>query len=487
VQVVARRFGCARYNGRDMSTHPGSQSASTSSRRAFLRNSAALGSAATLGFPGLIQAQSGREKPNIIWILAEDFCPDLGCYGNSTVTTPNLDKLASEGIRFAKAFTTAPVCSASRSAFNTGFFQTTIGAHNHRSHRNDGYQLPAGVDVISRYLRLAGYHSVNLRGEFAEGARGSGKDDWNFNVNQPWDSNSLDDRPKDKPLYLQVNFSATHKGPAYVQARKEMPRIPPESLKLPPYWPDDPVVRDEYANHLECANLLDRQVGQLLDYLRGQGLLENAAVFFMGDHGQCLIRGKQWLYDAGLHVPLLAWYPEVWNAGEVRDDLVLSIDMMASSLMLAGATVERPLQGQDLFGPESERRDVIYAARDRCDMTVDRIRMVRDQRYKLIRNFMPERPYTQYNEYIERQYPTLAVMKRWFAEGKLNDTQRLFMQPRKPEWEMYDLQEDPHEVKNLAMDPAQRDRRDRMARLLDGWITESGDMGSTLEESYTYR
>jgi N-sulfoglucosamine sulfohydrolase len=470
-----------------MNTKPGSQISSDTSRRNFLRSSAAMGSAAALGFPALIRSQASREKPNIVWILAEDFSPDLGCYGNTTVTTPNLDKMASEGVRFGRAFTTAPVCSASRSAFNTGFYQTTIGAHNHRSHRNDGYQLPEGVDVASRHLRNAGYHSVNLRGEFAPGARGSGKDDWNFNVVEPWDANSLDGRPKDKPLYLQVNFQATHKGPAYVQARKEMSRIPPESLTLPPYWPDDPVVRDEYANHLECTNLLDRQVGQLLAYLKEQGLLENTAVFFMGDHGQCLIRGKQWLYDAGLHVPLLAWYPGVWQAGQVRDDLVLSIDMMATSLALGGATVQRPLQGQNLFGPESQQRQVIFGARDRCDMTVDRIRCVRDNRYKLIRNFMPERPYTQYNEYIERQYPTLGVMKNLFAEGKLNETQSLFMQPRKPDWELYDTQEDPHEVKNLAMSPAHRERRDRMARMLDEWIEKSGDMGRTPEESYTYR
>lgn len=444
-------------------------------------------SSAALGLSASLSGQATPEKPNIVWILAEDFCPDLGCYGNKVVTTPSLDKMAAEGIRFSHAFTTAPVCSASRSAFGTGFYQTSIGAHNHRSHRDDGYQLPEGVDLVSRHLRRAGYHTVNLRGEFAPGARGAGKDDWNFNVTEPWDSNSLENRPKDKPLYLQVNFSATHKGSAYVQARKEMKRIPPESLELPPYWPDHPVVRDEYANHLECTNLLDRQVGQLFEYLRAEGLLENTAVFFMGDHGQCLIRGKQWLYDAGLHVPLIAWYPGVWKAGEVRDDLVLSIDMTASTIALGGASVQRPLQGQDLFGDSSKHRQVVFAARDRCDMTVDRIRSVRDKRYKLIRNFMPERPYTQYNEYIERQYPTLRVMKELHAEGKLTPVQQLFMQPRKPDWEFYDTQADPHEVDNLADSPAHREHRDRMAAMLDAWIEESGDRGKIPEESYTYR
>lgn len=463
-----------------MKPAPALTAGSAASRRDFLLGSTAL------GFPAILRGQQGSRPPNIVWILAEDFSPDLSCYGSRIVRTPVLDRLASEGIRFQHAFTTAPVCSASRSAFSTGFYQTTIGAHNHRSHRDDGYRLPQGVDVLSRHLRRAGYHTVNLRGEFAPGARGTGKDDWNFNVESPWDANSLEGRPPGKPLYLQVNFSATHKGPAFVQARQEMPRIPPASIELPPYWPDHPVVRDEYANYLECANLLDRQVGQLLDYLRGQKLLENTAVFFMGDHGQCLIRGKQWLYDAGTRVPMMAWFPGVWKAGEVRDDLVLSLDMTVATLALAGVQPERPLQGQDLFGDPGKRREVVFAARDRCDMTVDRVRSIRDKRYKLIRNFMPERPYTQYNEYIGRQYPTQNVMKELHARGKLNAVQQLFMQPRKPDWELYDLAADRYEINNLARDPAHRQVRDRMAARLDTWIGESGDMGRVPEESYSY-
>jgi N-sulfoglucosamine sulfohydrolase len=452
----------------------------SASRRDFLLGSAAL------GFPAVLRGQRGNQPPNIVWILAEDFSPDLNCYGNRMVHTPVLDQFASEGVRFQYAFTTAPVCSASRSAFHTGFYQTTIGAHNHRSHRDDGYRLPQGIDVVSRHLQRAGYYTVNLRGEFAPGARGTGKEDWNFNVDKPWDSNSLKDRPADKPLYLQVNFSATHKGPAFVQARAEMKRIPLESVELPPYWPDHPVVRDEYANYLECANLLDRQVGQLLNYLKDQNLMENTAIFFMGDHGQCLIRGKQWLYDAGTRVPMMARFPGVWKAGEVREDLVLSLDMMASTLALAGVQVERPLQGQDLFGDPAKRRDVVFAARDRCDMTVDRVRSIRNHRYKLIRNFMPGRPYTQYNEYITRQYPTQNVMKELYAQGKLNAVQQLFMQPRKPEWELYDLSKDRYEVKNLADDPAHRAIREEMGARLETWIRESGDLGHIPEKSYSY-
>ncbi|MDZ7637476.1 MAG: sulfatase [Bryobacterales bacterium] len=441
---------------------------------------------ASAGFPAILRGQRGDAKPNIIWILAEDFSPDLSCYGNRMVRTPVLDKMASEGVRFNHAYTTAPVCSASRSAFGTGFYQTSIGAHNHRSHRDDGFLPPKGVRVLSEHLRDAGYYTVNLRGEFAPGARGTGKDDWNFHTVNPWDSNSMDGRPSGKALYLQVNFSATHKGPAFVQARKEMPRIDPAGIALPPYWPDHPVVRDEFANYLETANLLDRQVGQLLGYLDKQGILSNSVVFFMGDHGQCLIRGKQWLYDAGLRVPMIAWSPGRWKAGELREDPVLSLDMTASTLALGGAQPERPLQGQDLFGPAAKRRNVVFGARDRCDMTVDRIRSVRDNRYKLIRNFMPERPYTQYNNYIERQYPTQGVMKELYAKGELNAAQQLFMQPRKPELELYDTLNDPFEVKNLAADAAQKSRVETMSAMIERWIRDSGDQGGVAEEKYSY-
>ncbi len=446
-----------------------------------------LMTAAVAGFPGILHGQRGDAKPNIVWILGEDYSPDLSCYGSRTVRTPVLDKLASEGVRFDRAFTTAPVCSASRSAFCTGLFQTTIGAHNHRSHRDDGFTLPKGVKVIPEHLRDAGYYTVNLGGEFAPGARGTAKEDWNFHTVNPWDSKRLEDRPSGKPLYLQVNFSATHKGPAFVQARKEMPRIDPASLTLPPYWPDHPVVRDEYANYLESATLLDRQVGQLLEVLKKQGILSNSIVFFMGDHGQCLIRGKQWLYDAGLRVPLIAWSPGRWKAGEVREDPVLSLDMTATSLALGGVQPERELHGQDLFGPVSKRRHVVFGARDRCDMTVDRIRSVRDNRYRLIHNFMPERPYTQYNEYIEKQYPTLAVMKELYAKGELNAVQQLFMQPHKPEFELYDTLNDPFEVKNLANEPSQKARLTEMSAKIDRWIVESDDQGRAPEKSYTYK
>ena len=426
---------------------------------------------------------AAQDRPNILWILAEDHGPQLGCYGFQGVRTPNLNRLAEEGVRFTRCHTTAPVCSASRSGLNVGLYQTTTGTHHHRSHRKDGYRLPEGARLLSHRMRDAGYFTANVR-QFAPNARGEGKTDYNFTVDgHPFEGTHWNQRAKGQPFYAQVNLQATHKGPAFVEARKQKSLIDPASLVLPPYWPDHPVVRNEYANYLDCVNLLDEKVGILLDTLKKDGVLENTAIFFMGDNGRCLIRGKQWCYDAGTHVPLIARIPGVTKAGAVREDPVLSLDMTASTLALAGVALRKQFHGQLLFDSRVRAREYVVTARDRCDMTMDRIRAVRDRRYSYIRNFMPERPYTQYNEYIQQQYPTLAAMKELYAQGKLNAVQSLFMAARKPDVEFYDVQADPHEVRNLASDPAQRQRVAEFAGRLDRWMKETGDRGGEPESA----
>jgi|HigsolmetaAR201D_1030396.scaffolds.fasta_scaffold10868_3 Arylsulfatase A and related enzymes len=447
-------------------------------RREFVTGAGSAALASAGGFPAILSG-TRTERPNIVLILAEDMGPYLSCYGHPVVRTPNIDRLANEGVRFNNAFTTAPVCSPSRSAFNTGLYQTSIGAHHHRSHRKDGYRLPEGVRLITDRLRERGYFTANVRA-FAEGAAGTGKTDFNFTVEKPFDGTHWNQREKGQPFYAQVNFREPHKGPAFVEARKQSNLVDPARVSLPPYYPDHPVVRDEIANFFDAIHLLDRKVGQLLDALKQDNLLDSTAIFFMGDNGTCLIRGKQWLYDEGIHVPLIARWPGVLKPGTVRDDLVLSLDMTAQTLEWAGIPIPKNFHGRPLFG-SSPKRDYIVAARDRCDMTVDRIRCVRDKRYKYIRNFMPDRPYTQYNEYIQTSYPTLSVMKQLHSEGKLNEVQSLFMQPRKPEVEFYDLQTDKYEVKNLASAPEHRERVRKYADILDRWMKDTGDQGGIPE------
>ncbi|MFN7922722.1 MAG: sulfatase [Bryobacteraceae bacterium] len=421
--------------------------------------------------------QRARKPPNIVWLTGEDMNPSVGCYGAPQMRTPNLDKLAEEGVRFTRTFTTAPVCSSSRSGFMTGVYQTTSGTHNHRSHRKDGYKLPDGVRLITDRLRDRGYFTCNPT-KAAVDIGATGKTDLNWDAPKPFDGNHWNQRSAGQPFFAHINYQAPHKGPAFPLARKQRYLVDPAKLELPPYWPDHPVVRDEYANHLDAINLLDSQIGMTLDLLRKDDLLDNTLVMFFGDNGRCLIRGKQWLYDPGTHVPLIAWWPDSGiSEGSVRDDLTLSLDITATTLWAAGIDIPAKFDGRPLFGRKASTRDHIITARDRCDMTVDRIRSIRTDRFKYIRNYMPLRPYTQYNEYIETNYPTLGVMKKLYEAGKLNAVQAQFMAPRKPDEELYDLKADPHEIKNLTHEPAMQPIRSELSARLLRWIDETGDQG----------
>ncbi len=433
----------------------------------------------------LLSSASGRsapaERPNILWLIGEDMGPDLGCYGTPLMRTPNLDRLAAEGARFDLCFTTAPVCSPSRSALITGMYQTSIGAHQHRSHRDDGYTLPEPVQLITDLFRGAGYFTANVR-TAAPDVRGTGKTDFNFQVQKPFDGNDWNQRAEGQPFYAQVNFSEAHRGGAWPAARKQDYLVDPDKIEIPPYYPDHPVVRDDYANYLDSINLLDTKVGAVLQRLEDEGLAENTVVFFFGDNGRCHVWEKQWLYEGGIHVPLIVRWPGHIKPGTVRDDLISAIDISATSLRLAGIQPPAYMEGRAFLGGGVRKRNFVVAARDRCDETVDRIRCVRTKRHKYIRNFHPELPYTQPNAYKERSYPALTVMKQLHAEGKLTPAQDRFMAPEKPVEELYDLRSDPHEVHNLADSPRHQAVLQRLRETLDRWIRQTGDMGEVPEE-----
>jgi N-sulfoglucosamine sulfohydrolase len=256
-------------------------------RRQFL-------AAGSVAFPAFVRARNtaAADRPNIIWIIGDDLGCELGCYGDRVVHTPNMDRLAGQGVRFTQFHTTAPVCSASRSAFNVGLYQTTTGTEHHRSHRQDGYALPEGARLITDRFRQHGYFTCNVR-QIAEGVEGDGKNDYNFKAENPFDGTHWNQRKPGQPFYAQVNFQAPHKGPAFLAARRQKVLVDPATVELPPYYPDHPVVRDEVANYLDAVQLLDHQVGVLLDKLAQDKLLDNSVIFLFGDNGRCLLRGKQ--------------------------------------------------------------------------------------------------------------------------------------------------------------------------------------------------
>jgi uncharacterized sulfatase len=451
-------------------------------RRDFLKM-VGCGTAATLLTTGSTAAEKKKRRasplknrPNILWLISEDTSPDIGCYGTKLVKTPNIDRLASQGARFTNAFVTGPVCSASRSCFMTGMYQTSIGAHNHRSHRDDGYALPDPTALITEYFRRYGYFTSNCAGL---SYKKPGKTDWNFTPKgKAFDGTDWSERPRGLPFFAQINFSMTHR--AY-QRDKNDP-IDPATVELPPCYPDHPVTRRDWADYLEAMQVLDTEIGVTLQWLEKEGAADNTIVVYFGDNGGSHVRGKQWCYEGGIHIPLIIRWPGHIQPGTVVEDLVSTVDFAPTFLQAAGIIPPKHLQGHDFLSPEKKTREYIFAARDRCDETLDRIRCVRSKRYKYIRNYYPERPYTQFNGYKRLQYPMLTVMQVLHKEGKLTPEQAQFMAPTRPKEELYDLQEDPHELHNRAENRKFRSVLRRHSRKLDEWIKETGDQGEQPED-----
>jgi N-sulfoglucosamine sulfohydrolase len=415
----------------------------------------------------------GGEQPNILWLISEDTSPDYGCYGESLVQSPNVDGLAAEGIRFTRTYTTAPVCSASRSAFMTGMYQTSIGAHQHRTLEKK--PLPSDVQVITEYFREAGYFTSNCAGLSFDTP---GKTDWDFAVeDEAFDGTHWSQRKEGQPFFSQVNFSMTHR----VFKRDPERPIDPNKVNLPPYYPDHPITRRDWADYLESIQVLDNQIGEVLQKLEDDGLAENTIVFYFGDHGRPHMRGKQWLYEGGIHVPFIVRFPDRRMAGTTRDDLVSALDFAPTAMKLAGIKPPKHLQGQDILSDSATGRKYMFSARDRCDETFDRIRCVSNGRYKLIRNYHPDRPYTQMNVYKRNQYPVVSLMEILSKQERLTPAQMRWMAPTRPAEELYDLETDPYEIHNLVNDSAQKSVLDDLRNQLDRWVVETGDMGENPE------
>ncbi|MDF1659458.1 MAG: sulfatase [Verrucomicrobiales bacterium] len=413
------------------------------------------------------------ERPNVIWIVSDDLSPDLGCYGYPDVQTPNLDRLAAEGTRFTHAFSTAPVCSSSRTAFQTGMYQTTIGGHHHDT--RDKAPLAYFATTVTGEMQKAGYFVVNGRGtKEPEKRLAKSHLNWTYDAREFFDGNDWTQRAEGQPFFAQIQFKEPHR--TFVETDKRYPNAP-----IPPYYPEHPVTTADWANYLASIEVLDKRVGLLLDRLDDEGLAENTLVLFFGDHGRPHVRGKQWLYDGGIHVPLIARWPGKMEAGKVDERLVSLIDLMPTTLAAAGAPIPNSLVGRDLFDPAFIGHEILFAARDRCGDAPDRIRSARTRDFKYIRNYHPEIPYMQHSGYKRAGYPVDTVMRVMHEAGAWTSP---FMAETKPKEELYDLAADPHEMKNLADDPAFSEQLSALSNAVDTWIEESGDLGA-VDESLT--
>ncbi|WP_245638282.1 sulfatase family protein [Altererythrobacter ishigakiensis] len=427
--------------------------------------------------------------------------------GDRAAVTPNLDRLASQSVVFTRAFTTAGVCAPSRAALITGVHQTTLGAHNMRTasygeNMGEGapYRAvpPPEVKAFPELLRAAGYFTVN---DF--------KTDYQFGeVFTVWDENEKgadwNSRKEDQPFFAMLNFEVTHEGRiwapdtdpalhpivprrlalnAEIDAAKDFPPTDPAALRIPPYWPDTPVVRANLARFYDNIRLLDRQVGELLTRLEAEGRFEDSIIIFTTDHGDGLPRHKRTIFDSGTHVPLLVRFPDGFGAGTNRGDLVSLIDLAPTILDWAGGTIPEYIQGRRLF--DDPAPDAIFMAGDRFDEVPQRFRGAREERWHYIRYFSDE-PVIPSLSY-QNVNPIMREMRRLHTEGDLSPLQASYLADVAPREFLFDTEADPDEVRNVADSPGFAAIKHRLSARLENWIEESGDMGRIPERDLVAR
>lgn len=450
-----------------------------------------------LAVQAMASVSTASERPNILWIYLEDVSGWFSCYGDTVIETPHIDALAGEGVRFDRFYTPAGVCSATRSAIMVGTMQTSFGIHNHRSGRADPHspaegsdviELPEEVETVAELFKKAGYFTFNS----------GGKDDYNF----AWEAEELYDylpktakvrpenflegkclaeRKDDQPFFGQIQLKGGKLG-LYRDsfAPDEARKVSMDSVTVPPYYPDIPMVREEIAHHYDCLLETDRQVGQIIETLKENGDYENTLIILFSDHGYRMPRHKQFLYEGGIRMPLIIAGPRI-AAGQARRDLVSGIDIAPTSLAAAGLEVPRFMEGRDVLAKEYSARDFVVAARDRCDFTIDRIRAIVSDRYKYLRNGMTDRPYLQPN--YRDNWAIIIKLREMAAKGELDPVQMRFFADYRPSEELYDLQNDPHEIHNLADDPKYAGILSPHRTMLDDWIRETGDKGQLPESA----
>ena len=420
-----------------------------------------------------------ESRPNVLWIYLEDVSGWLSCYGETLIETPNFDRLAARGIRFDRFYTPAGVCSATRSATIVGAMQTSFGIHNHRSGRPDfrgqtmgaafdDIRLPAGVEPLPVLMKKAGYFTFNQ----------SGKDDYNFKWSaddfySPNSKTNLWRNRKDgQPFFGQVQLRGGKLG------KRAKAVIDPSTVPVPPYYPDIPEVREEIAHHYDCLLKTDQEIGDLLDQLEKDGLTDSTYIFCFSDHGYKLHRHKQFLYEGGIRMPLLVAGPGI-KSGQVRDDLVSGIDIAPASLAAAGLSIPSFMEGRDFLAKDYTPREYLVAARDRCDYSIEKIRAIVTPRFKYLRNYLTDRPFMQPS--YKDPWPVSIRFREMMANNEMNETQLIFFGPEKPPEELYDLENDPHEIHNLAEDSAFQKELEEHRTMLKDWIAETGDQGQATE------
>lgn len=436
------------------------------------------------------------EKPNILWLVAEDLSPIIPAYGDSTVSTPNIDRLAREGVKYTHFYSPSGVCAPSRAAIATGMYPTRIGAHHMRTgpwfrftikdraianYSRTAYEAmpPPEVHMMSTYLRKKGYYCAN-----------NPKEDYQFRSEMTaWDESSFDahwrNRDPDQPFFAIFNLDHTHESMIWRKANDSL-RVPADlDVPVPPYLPETETALKDIRRLYSSIKEMDDRVGELLDELEAAGELENTIIFWYTDHGGPLPRQKRTVYESGIHVPMIIRFPQKQLAGEVDDQLLSFIDLKPTVLSMVGIKPPEYVDGKAWMGKyrHETSRKYLFASADRFDNETDKIRAAFDHRYKLIRYYNTNQPYYLPVKYRETM-PIMKELLRLKEEGKLSPEQAQWFRPTKDSIEFFDTTADPYELNNLADDPAYKEKINELRMVLDQWIREMDDKGMMSEEQY---
>ena len=444
----------------------------------------------------------GEKPPNVLWFVIDDMSANFSCYGEKAIDTPGVDRLAKEGLLFTKAYATSPVCSTFRSSLITGMYQNSIGSHHHRSGRGKHrIQLPDGISPIPVLFQKAGYFTCigsGLEGfdfrSMPTTRHKRGKTDYNFdwNVNM-YDDHDWANRKSGQPFFMQVQLhggklrGASQSGYQALEKRMKnqfgMQPTPHEKISLPPYYPQDPIILQDWATYLDTVKITDWHVRQVMQRLEKEGILENTLIVFFTDHGISHARGKQFLYDEGTHIPLIIRGPGI-PKGQKRKDLVEHIDVAALSLAAAGIEIPEGMEGVDVLGSDHQPKQAVFAARDRCGEATDRIRSVRTDRFLYVKNFYPHRPHLMPSNYKDSKI-IIQRLRQLHSEKKLNGLSvKLLFSPTRPEEELYLYRKDRWQTENLAQDPKHAKVLKDMRKRLSEWMEKTGDPGPETAEIY---
>ncbi|MFT4092535.1 MAG: sulfatase-like hydrolase/transferase [Niabella sp.] len=442
---------------------------------------------------GVVNGQNDVDRPNILWIVSEDNSPFIGVYGDSLATTPNIDAFARQGVLFTNAYCTAPVCAPSRSTLITGMYPPAMGTENMRS----AYPVPDFINFFPKYLRDAGYYTTN-----------NSKKDYNT-TDQPevWDESgnkaTYKNRKAGQPFFAVFNINTSHESSIFrSDAKKQMQaqftgkpadsmQLPPEKplrhdpdkMHIPAYLPATPEMKYDWALYYDKIQEMDEEVGHLLKELDDAGLSDNTIVFYYADNGGVLGRSKRFIFESGLHIPLIIRVPEKYRSlsgglpGTASKQLVDFSDFAPTVLSLAGIEPPKYLQGRAFLGSYAvqKNRDFVFGFRGRMDEAIDLVRTIYDGRYRYVKNFMPHKIYGQHIEYLWLAKSMQSWEKAWH-DGVLNSTQSAFFKT-KPSEELYDVINDPQNIHNLAAKKEYRDVLEKLRKKTYDYLVEINDLG----------